>query len=56
MNTEAGVLVAMLLVSLLGAGVCLGLAGQPVSIDAGGLQIWISFRLLAIFFTGCVGG
>ncbi len=56
MNTEAGVLVCMLAVALLADGICLGLAGQPVSIGVGGPQIWISFRLLAIFFTGCVGG
>jgi hypothetical protein len=56
MNIEAGVLIAMLVIGLIGAGACLGLAGQPASIHLGSLQIWISFRLLAIFFTGCVGG
>ena len=56
MNTEAATLVAMLVVALLGAGACLGLAGQPVNIDFGFAKLWISFRLLAIFFTGCVGG
>jgi len=56
MNAEAYALVVMLVVALFADGICLGLAGQPVSIDVGGPQIWISFRLLAIFCTGCVGG
>lgn len=56
MVTEARVLVAMLVVALFADGISLGLAGQPVSIDVGKSQIWISFRLLAIFCTGCVGG
>lgn len=56
MRTEAGALVAMLVMALLADGVCLGLAGQPVSIGVGGAQIWISFRLLATFCAGCVGG
>ena len=55
-NTEARVLLGMLAVSLLADGICLGLAGQPVSIEAGGPEIWISFRILAIFCTGCIGG
>jgi hypothetical protein len=56
MNVEAQTLIAMLIISLLGAGVCLGLAGQPINIDLGFAKLWISFRLLAIFCTGCVGG
>ena len=56
MNKEALVLGLILAVGLLGDGICLGLAGQPVSINVGGPQIWVSFRILAIFFTGCVGG
>jgi hypothetical protein len=56
MNCEAYTLIGMLVVALLGAGVCLGLAGQPVSIDLGFAKLWISFRLLAIFCTGSVGG
>ena len=56
MNAEAYVLLAMLLVSVLGAGVFLGLADQTTWIDIGSLKLWISFRLLAIFSTGCVGG
>ena len=56
MSTEAATLIVMLLISLIGAGACLGIAGQPVSLDLGFAKLWISFRLLAIFFTGCVGG
>jgi hypothetical protein len=56
MSTEAIALVGMLVAALLADGVCLGLAGQPVSIGVGGPQIWISFRLLAIFCSGWVGG
>lgn len=56
MNTEAWVLIGMLATSLLGAGVCLGLSNQLIAIGLGDVKIWISFRLLAIFFTGCVGG
>ena len=56
MNAEAWVLIGMLLVALIADGVFLGLAGQPVSISVGGPQIWISFRILAIFCTGWVGG
>lgn len=56
MNTEAYVLIAMLLIALLGAGACLGLADQNISVNLGGPRIWVSFRLLAIFCTGCLGG
>jgi hypothetical protein len=56
MNTEAYTLIGMLIFALLGAGLCLGMAGQPVSIDFGLGKLSISFRLLAIFCTGCVGG
>jgi len=56
MKTEACALIGMLIVALLLDGVCLGLAGQPVSFGFGNLQLWISFRLLAIFFVGWVGG
>ena len=56
MNMEALALLAMLMVTLFFSGTFLGLAGQSVSVDIGGLKLWISFRLLAIFFTGCVGG
>ena len=56
MNIEAYVLLAMLMVSILGSGIFLGLADQTSWIDLGNLKLWISFRLLAIFFTGCLGG
>lgn len=56
MNTEAYVLVATLVIALVAAGLCLGLADQSTSIDLGGPRIWVSFHLLAIFCTGCVGG
>ena len=55
MATEAFVLVGMLVIALFVDGVCLGLAGQPVSIGVGGPQIWVSCRLLAIFCTGWLG-
>ncbi|MGE0231278.1 MAG: hypothetical protein AB7O39_09790 [Flavobacteriaceae bacterium] len=53
---EAWILLAMLAASLLFAGFFLGLAGQPFSTDIGIGRLEISFRLVAIFFTGCVGG
>ena len=53
---EAIVLVIALTITLLLAGVFLGLDGQSISINVYGLRLWITFRLLAIFFTGCVGG
>jgi hypothetical protein len=57
MNTEAFVLIGMLILSLICAGVSLGLADQNMAIGIGsGLKLWISFRLLAIFFAGMVGG
>jgi hypothetical protein len=56
-NTEAYVLTGMLTITLLGAGVCLGLSDQTLAIAVDGdLKIWISFRLLAIFLVGWVGG
>lgn len=56
MKTEAFVLLAMLIIALVGDGICLGLADQHVAIDLGGPQLWISFRFLAIFCTGLLGG
>jgi len=55
MNIETGTLITMLVISILGAGVCLGLADQSFSMSMGGPKLTISFRLLAIFFTGSVG-
>ena len=56
MNAEAYTLLVMLAVSLVGAGMFLGLADQTTWIGIGGLKVWINFRFLAIFFTGSVGG
>lgn len=56
MRTEAIVLLTMLIVALLGDGTCLGLADQNVSVDLGGPKLWVSFRFLAIFCTGALGG
>lgn len=56
MNAEAYTLLGMLAVSLLGAGSFLGLADQTSWIGIGDLKLWVSFRFLAIFFTGTVGG
>jgi hypothetical protein len=56
MKTEAFVLLAMLILALTGDGICLGLSDQNMSIDLGGTKLWISFRFLAIFCTGLLGG
>jgi hypothetical protein len=56
MNTEAFVLVAMLVVAFLGAGICLGLSGQATFIPMGHLSIWVNFRYLSIFCVGVLGG
>src|SRR5271157_3271040 len=56
MRKEAWILIGMLLGALLIAGLCLGFAEQPVSMEISFAKLNISFRLLAIFFTGCLGG
>jgi hypothetical protein len=57
MNFEAVVLGVLLLLFLACAGPCLGMAGQQDYLFAlHGVDVHISFRLLAIFFSGCVGG
>ncbi|WP_447930711.1 hypothetical protein [Sphingopyxis fribergensis] len=57
MNAEACYLVVALILSLACAGVSLGLADQNSTIDVGGgLKLWISYKLLAIFSAGTVGG
>lgn len=56
MNTEAYVLVAMLVIAFLGAGICLGLSGQATTIPVGRLSIWVNFRYLSIFCVGVLGG
>ncbi len=56
-NQEAAILFALLLVTLLGAGICLGIGGpHDYFFTLLGADVHISFRILAIFFTGCVGG
>lgn len=56
MNQEAYTLLGLLMVSLVGAGAFLGLSDQTASIEIAQSSIWISFRLLAIFFMGTLGG
>lgn len=56
MNTEAYVLVAMLVIAFLGAGICLGLSGQATFVPIGELSIWVNFRYLSIFCVGVLGG
>lgn len=56
MNFEAGLLVSMLIFLVVCAGLCLGLADRSFSINVLGADVWISFRLLAIFCVGSLGG
>jgi hypothetical protein len=56
MRAEAKILILALFFAILLAGFSLGLADQPISFDIRFAKLNISFRLLAIFFTGCVGG
>ena len=56
LNREAGILTLMLVIALLMLSVSLGLDGQSTSIEFLGLQLWVSFRLLIIFFAGFLGG
>lgn len=56
MNTEAWTLIGFLLLSLIGTSACLGLADEQYWIEIGSVHLYISFRLLAIFSAGCVGG
>lgn len=55
MNVEAFTLLGMLVVSLTGTAICLGLADQEFWVNIGDAKLWISFRLLAIFCSGWVG-
>ena len=67
-NVEAVVLAGLLLASLVFSGIFLGLAGQSLQLQlgslpapqasgaAGPLTLIVEFRLLALFFTGSVGG
>ena len=56
MRVEAFTLLAMLGVSLCVAGASLSFAGENISYPAFGLELWISSKLIATFFVGCVGG
>ena len=57
MNVEAYTLIAMLIISLVCVGLSLGLADQSAAFDLGNnLKLSISFKTLAIFFAGSVGG
>lgn len=56
MNTEAYVLLTMLVLALVGSGVCIGLADQNYSINLDGPLLWINFKFLAIFCAGFLGG
>ena len=56
MNTEAYTLIAMLVLSLIGTGVFLGLADEPCYLEVRTFKVWVNFRILAVFCTGCVGG
>lgn len=56
-NYEAFALAGLLVVMLFSAGLCLGIAGpRDYFFTLLGADVHVSFRLLAIFFTGCVGG
>jgi hypothetical protein len=54
---EAFILAGLLFLTLVSAAACLGTAGtRDYNLTVLGAEIHISFRLLAIFFTGCLGG
>lgn len=56
-NLEAWTLGLLLVVTLAAAGTCLGVPEDEKRVlPLGSLEVDLSFRLLAIFFTGCVGG
>lgn len=56
MRIEACVLLTLLFVALLGSGASLGFNGQSIALNVSGIQFWINFRLIAIFFVGILGG
>ena len=56
MRFEAITLIAALLVLVLLAGLSLGLADRRFNLSIFGSDVRISFRLLAIFCVGCLGG
>lgn len=54
---EARFLASLLLTALVCAGLTLGIAeGGPHIFRLGSIDVHVNFRILAIFFTGCVGG
>lgn len=55
-NLEAWILGTLLILSLAASGACLGAPSPSGELVAGPFQVNVSFTLLAIFFTGCVGG
>ena len=56
-NGEAFFLLGLLLFTLVGTGLCLGIAGpRDYFFTLSGADVHVSFRLLTIFFTGCLGG
>ena len=56
-NYEAFALATLLLITLISAGLSLGIAGpRDYFFTLLGADVHVSFRLLAIFSTGCVGG
>lgn len=56
MVIEAVVLVAFLLITICLAGLSLGSVQEPFKRDILGMEVWTNFNLLAVFFTGWVGG
>lgn len=55
-NFEAAILGFILVAALLATGICLGRAGSTSNMDFGAGTVSVSWRLLAIFFTGLLGG
>jgi hypothetical protein len=56
-NFEAAILGGLLIATLACAALCIGIAdGRAYVFNLLGADVHVSFRLLAIFFTGCVGG
>lgn len=56
-NCEAYALAALLATTLVGDGICLGIAGERDHyFMLLGVDVHCNFRVLATFFTGCVGG
>lgn len=56
-NWEAGTLGLVLVTTLAAAAICLGIVdNENHKFVIGQVEVHVSFRLLAIFLTGCVGG